>query len=158
VWVAAAGAQEMKRLAWPVFSSGMALSVMALFAIVAPNFNSLTVYAKPKIAVKIKVHEGMGRDRAQDSLSKSGSSSGENTAFATVFFMNVTATSDNAEAVAKNNGEWCISGNNELDINGEYAGTLDGNNLDVDFPLKNGKTKKYHYEIFDHKWRKLADL
>ena len=32
------------------------------------------IYPKPKIDVKIKVHEGVGRDRAQDSLSNSGSS------------------------------------------------------------------------------------
>ena len=115
-------------------------------------------YAKPKIDVKIKVHEGVGRDRAQDSLSKSGSSSTENTTYATVFFLNVTVTSDNAEAVAKNNGQWCISGDTALDVNSEYTATLDGNNLDIEITVKNGKPKKHHYDVFDHKWRKLDEL
>ena len=40
----------------------------------------------------------------------------------------------------------------------EYHGTLDGNTLEIEIPQKNGKTKKKSYVVFDHKWRKLADI
>ena len=80
------------------------------------------------------------------------------TLYGIVFFANVTLRSDNAEAVAKNNGQWCITGDIELDRATEYHGTLNGENLEIEFPQKNGKIKKEHYEIFDHKWRKLIEL
>jgi hypothetical protein len=116
------------------------------------------IYAKPKVDVRVKVNDGIGRDHATDSLSKNGAASTLNTTFNTIWFLNVTVLSENSEAVAKNNGQWCISGDAALDVNGEYPGTLDGNSLEIQMPLKNGKTKKLHFEIFDHKWRKLADL
>ena len=80
------------------------------------------------------------------------------TFYSLVFFVNVIVLSDNAEAVAKNNGQWCISGDTELDTNTEYHGTLDGNTLNLEIVQKNGKIKKKSFEILDHKWRKLADL
>lgn len=115
------------------------------------------VCAKPKVDVRVKVNEGMRKDRAGDSLSKSGATP-NNTFLATVWFMNVSVTSDHAEAVAKNNGQWCITGDAALDVNGEYQGTLDGNSLDIQVAAKDGKTKKLHFEVFDHKWRQLSDL
>ena len=117
------------------------------------------LWAKPKVDVRVKVNEGIGTDRPQDSLSKSGSSaSAGGMLFGTVYFLNVTVFSDNAQAVAKNNGQWCIKGDTALDKAAEYHGTLDGNNLELEVPQKNGKTKKKNFEIFDHKWRKLSDL
>ena len=59
--------------------------------------------------------------------------------------------------MAKNNGQWCIKGD-ELLSSIEYHGTLDGNNLEVEIPQKNGKTKKRSYVVFDRKWRNLSDL
>ena len=76
----------------------------------------------------------------------------------TVWFLNVSVASENAEAVAKGNGQWCITGMDVLDVNGEYRATLDGNSLDVLVFLKNGKVKKEHFEIIDHKWRGLSKL
>ena len=115
--------------------------------------------AKPKVDVHVKVNEGIRKDRAGDSLSKSGGATPGNTFLATVWFLNVTVMADNSEAVAKNNnGQWCITGDAALDVNGEYQGTLDGNSLEIQVPQKNGKIKKQHYEIFDHKWRKLSDI
>lgn len=116
------------------------------------------LFAKPKVDVRVKVNEGLRKDRAADSLSKGGGAAPGNTFTAGVWFMNVTVTSDNSEAVAKNNGQWCITGETALDVNGEYPGTLDGNSLDIQIPAKNGKTKKVHLEVLDHKWRKLSDL
>lgn len=114
--------------------------------------------AKPKAEVRVKVNEEAARDHAQDSLSKNTGASMSTTFYSTVFFANVTVVSDNAEAVAKNNGQWCISGDTELDASTEYHGTLDGNTLNLEMVLKNGKTKKKSFEILDHKWRKLSDL
>lgn len=74
-----------------------------------------------------------------------------------VFYLNVTVLSDNSEAVAKNNGQWCIKGDDLLS-SFEYHGTLEGNNLEIEIPQKNGKTKKRSYVVFDRKWRKLSDL
>ena len=113
--------------------------------------------AKPKVDVRVKVNEGLRKDRAGDSLSKNGASP-NNTFTVGVWFMNVTVTADNSEAVAKNNGQSCITGDTALNVNGEYQGTLDGNNLEIQIPDKNGKTKKLHFEVLDHKWRKLSDL
>ena len=130
---------------------------------------AMPLFAKPKVNVRVEVNEGVGRDRVQDSISK-GQVTTSNALVATVWFLNVTVTkddilyrggggpSDKAEAVAKGNGQWCITGDAPLDVNGEYEGTLDGTSLEVQVPGKNGKIKKLHFEVFDHKWRKLADL
>jgi hypothetical protein len=132
----------MKRLTW----------LLLVFLTAAP------ICAKPKVDVRVRVKEAIGRDHATDSLSKSGASSTANTTFQTVWFLNVTVLSDNSEAVAKNNGEWCIRGDAALDGNTEYHGTLDGNTLELQMPVKNGKTKKEQFDVLDHKWRKLSDL
>jgi hypothetical protein len=117
--------------------------------------------AKPKVDVRVKVNEGIIKNRAGDSLSKGGSTP-TNTFTVTVWFLNVTVMADDSEAVAKNNGQWCIRGDATFDValefKGEYPGTLDGNSLDIQIPAKNGKTKKVHFEVIDHKWRKLSDL
>lgn len=114
--------------------------------------------AKPKVDVRVKVNEGLRKDRAGDSLSKGGGATLGNTFTTGVWFMNITVMAENFDAVAKNNGQWCITGDAALNVNGEYQGTLDGNSLDVQIPGKDGKNKKVHFEVFDHKWRKLSDL
>ena len=117
------------------------------------------VWAKPKIDVKVKVFNGIGRDRVAGSLSKTektSSNTNESILYERVFYLNVTITSERTEAaLAKNNGQWCISGDTELDINELYDATLDGNNLDVEVTAKNGKTKKYRFVVIDRQWRKL---
>jgi hypothetical protein len=115
------------------------------------------LWAKPKVEVRIRVNEGIGKNLPQDSLSRTGSTMDAPVNAGQVFYLNVTVLSDNADAVARNNGQWCIKGNDLLGSL-EYHGTLDGNNLEIEIPQKNGKTKKQSYAIFDRKWRKLADL
>ena len=115
------------------------------------------LWAKPKIQVRVKVNEGIGKNLPQDSLSRTGSSLDGSLGGTQVFYLNVTVLSDNADAVAKNNGQWCIKGD-ELLGSLEYHGTLDGNTLEIEIPQPNGKTKKKSYGIYDHKWRKLSDL
>src|SRR3984893_15588600 len=91
------------------------------------------VWAKPKIDVKVKVFNGVGRDRVAGSLSKSektSSSTNESMLYERVFYFNVTITSERTEAaLAKNNGQWCITGETELDVNDLYDATLDRNDL-----------------------------
>jgi hypothetical protein len=123
-----------------------------------PLLAASPLLAKPKVDVRVKVNDEIAKDRAQDSLSKGTGSSMSTTFYGTVFFLNVTVLSDNAEAVAKNNGQWCISGDIELDQATEYHGTLDGNDLELEILQKNGKIKKKKFEILDHKWRKLSDI
>ncbi len=131
---------KMKRHTW-----------LLLFLLASP------LWAKPKVDVRVRVNEGIGKNLPQDSLSRTGASIDGALVGNQVFYLNVTVLSDNAEAVAKNNGQWCIKGDDLLGSI-EYHGTLDGNNLDIEIPQKNGKTKKKSYVIFDHKWRKLSDL
>ena len=114
------------------------------------------VLAKPKIDVRLRVNEGVGRDR-KDSLSRTGSSYDGSLTTGTDYFLNVIVFSDNKEAVAKNNGQWCIKGDTLLGAM-DYKATLDGNNLEIEVPQKNGKIKKIAFGIFDRKWHKLSDL
>jgi len=118
---------------------------------------AMPIWAKPKIEVRVKVNEGIGKNLPQDSLSRTCSSMDGALGGAQVFYLNVTVLSDNADAVAKNNGQWCIKGD-ELLGSLEYHGTLDGNTLEIEVPQPNGKIKKKSYGIFDHKWRKLSDI
>ena len=121
--------------------------------------------AKPKVAVLVMVKEGMGKDYVQDSLAKNGNpigvdnlgGQGTGIIYGRVYYINVTVLSNDAAAVAKNNGQWCIKGDTELDFF-DYNGTLDGNRLEVEIPQKNGKIKKAKFDIVDHKWRKLSDF
>jgi hypothetical protein len=132
------------------------LSVVAL----GPMLGASTFAAKPKVDVQVKVNEAVGKDQPQDSLSRSGRSYEAPLAQPTLWFMNVTLLSDNKEAVAQNNGQWCLKGEgNDSKLSSlTYQGTLSGNDLEVEVPLPNGKIKKVHLVIYDHKWRKLADL
>jgi hypothetical protein len=116
------------------------------------------LWAKPKVDVRVKVDDGVGVDRAKDSLSRVGGASPVTTIYTTVFFLNVTVLSDNADAVAKNNGQWCISGDTGLDKSTEYHGTLDGANLELEIPQKNGKIKKKSFDVIARNWKKLSDL
>jgi hypothetical protein len=115
------------------------------------------LWAKPKVDVRVRVNEGIGKNLPQDSLSRSNSTYSGSVGGGQVFYLNVTVLSDNAEAVAKNNGQWCIKGDDLLGSL-EYHGTLDGNTLEIEIPQPNGKIKKKSYGIYDHKWRKLSDL
>jgi len=115
------------------------------------------LWAKPKVDIRVRANEGIGKNLPQDSLSKTNSLYDGALVAKQVFYLNVTVLSDNADAVAKNNGQWCIKGDDLLSSI-EYHGTLDGNTLEIEIPQKNGKTKKKTYVVFDHKWRKLSDL
>jgi hypothetical protein len=119
---------------------------------------ALPLWAKPKVEVRIKIDDQIIKERPQDSLSRGGGAAIPTTIYGTIYFLNVTVLSDNAEAVAKNNGQWCISGDIELDKATEYHGTLNGNSIELEIPQKDGKTKRKNFEVFDHKWRKLIDL
>lgn len=120
-------------------------------------FSSPAVAGKPKVDVTITVNDGIGKNLPQDSLSRNGSSVGGALVGAQVFYLNVTVHSDNAEAVAKNNGQWCIKGDDLLSSL-TYHGTLSGNDLELEIPQPNGKTKKMTFVVYDHKWRKLSDM
>ncbi len=112
--------------------------------------------AKPKVDVRIRVNEGVGKDH-KDSLSRTGSSCDGSLTTGQDYFLNVTVLSDNADAVPKNNGQWCIKGDTLLGAI-DYKGTLDGNTLEIEVPQKNGKIKKIAFGIYDRKWHKLSDL
>jgi hypothetical protein len=113
--------------------------------------------AKPKVDVRVTVTEEVAKQHASDKLGM-GNASATNLLYSTVFYMNVTVLSDNAAAVTKGNGQWCLSGDETLRLNEEYHGTLDGNDLYIEVPGKNGKPRKLHLEVYDHKWRKLSDI
>jgi hypothetical protein len=124
--------------------------------------------AKPKVAVRVKVKEGMGKDYVQDSLAKNGNpigvdgvgGQGTGIIYGRVFYINViviSLLSNDEAAVAKNDGQWCIKGDTELEFS-DYSGTLDGNRLEVEIPQKNGKIRKVKFDIIDHKWRNLLDF
>jgi hypothetical protein len=131
------------------------LSFVALGAM----FGASTFSAKPKVDVQIKVNETVGKDQPQDSLSRAGRSYEAPLPQPTIWFMNVTVLSDNKEAVAQNNGQWCLKGEGDGMLGSvTYQGTLSGNDLEVQVPLPNGKTKKVHLVVYDRKWRKLSDL
>lgn len=112
---------------------------------------------KPKVEVQVKVNEGIGKNQPADSLSRAGSSYDGKLDLPQIYFLNVTVTSDNAEAVAKNNGQWCIKGDVFLG-SVTYHGTLNGNDLEIEVPQPNGKIKKVSFGVYDRKWRKLSDL
>ena len=119
-------------------------------------------WAKPKIDVKLKVFNGIGRDRVSGALTKNGSTpsnTNDGMLYERVFYFNVTLTTERANAaLAKNNGQWCISGDAELNVDELYDATLDGNNLEIEITAKNGKSKKYRYVVIDRQWRKLDDF
>lgn len=117
-----------------------------------------SLQAKPKVDVRVKVTDSIEFNAPQASLSRDHNQSPTNTFYAEVYLLNVRVLSENAEAVAKNNGQWCISGDIDLDKSIEYHGTLDGNTLEVEVPQNGGKTKKKTFEITDHKWKKLSGL
>jgi len=125
---------------------------LALLLLAAPG-----LLAKPKVEVRISAHEGVAWYPHGDSLNKYNNPSAGTLGVNQVFFFNVTVFSDNKEAVAKNNGQWCIKGDIQLG-SFDYHGTLDGNDLELEIPQKNGKTKKVTFKIIDRKWRNLSDF
>ena len=119
----------------------------------------LALSAKPKVDVRVKVNETVGKNQPADSLSRTGSSYEAPLPQPTLWFMNVTVLSDNAEAVAQNNGQWCLKGEGDSMLHSmTYQGTLSGNDIDIEVPQPNGKVKKVHFVVYDHKWRKLSGL
>lgn len=120
-------------------------------------FSEPSLAGKPKVDVQVKVNEGIGKNLPADSLSRTGSSYDGSLQSASIYYLNVVVTSDNADAVAKNNGQWCIKGD-ELLGSLTYHGTLSGNDLELEVPQPNGKIKKMSFVVYDHKWRKLADI
>jgi hypothetical protein len=120
-------------------------------------FCGQAIAGKPKVDVQVKVNEGIGKTPPADSLSRTGSSYDGKLDMPSVYYLNVTVTSDNADAVAKNNGQWCIKGDALLGSL-TYHGTLSGNDLELEVPQPNGKIKKMSFAVFDRKWRKLADI
>jgi len=105
---------KMKSLAW----------LLALLLVAGPAL------AKPKVDVRIRVNDGVGKDR-KDSLSRTGSSYDGALTTGQDYFLNVTVMSGNAEAVAKNNGQWCIKGDTLLGAI-DYKATLEGNYLEIE--------------------------
>jgi len=118
---------------------------------------SQALSAKPKVDVRIRVTEGLGKYPPQDSLNKHNAPVAGPLISSEIYYFNVTVLSDNTEAVAKNSGQWCIKGEVYLS-SFEYHGTLTGNDLVIEVPQKNGKMSKVSFGIYDHKWRKLADI
>jgi hypothetical protein len=114
--------------------------------------------AKPKVDVRVTVKDGIGKNLPEDVPSRTGGGYIDG-AFGgpQVFYFNVTVRSEKAEAVAKNNGQWCIKGDRLLG-SFTYHGTLSGNDLEIDVPQKSGKMKKMTFVVYDHKWRKLSDM
>jgi hypothetical protein len=103
------------------------------------------------------VNDGIGKNLPQDSLSRTGSPIDGALGGTQVFYLNVTVRSDNAEAVATSNGQWCIKGDALLGSL-TYHGTLSGNDVELEVPQPNGKIKKMSFVVYDRKWRKLSDL
>jgi hypothetical protein len=118
---------------------------------------SASFSGKPKVDVRIAVNDGIGKYPPEGSLSKSNLTIQGPLPSAEIFYFNVTVRSDNAEAVAQSDGKWCIKGDSLLG-NSEYHATLTGNDLQIEVPQKNGKLKKFNFVVYDHKWRKLADI
>jgi hypothetical protein len=139
------------------------MKTRSLLPLVMPLFvfelliGASALLAKPKVEVRIRAHEGTATNPAPDSLSKYNSPVAGSLPANEVFYFNVTVFSDNAEAVAKNNGQWCIKGYAQLS-SFDYQGTLDGNDLEVEIPQKDGKKKKMTFKIIDRKWRNLSDF
>jgi hypothetical protein len=131
------------------------LPLLALQLLLWPS----SLSAKPKVEVRVKVNEAVGKNQPPDSLSRAGRSYEAPLPQPTVWYMNVTVLSDNAEAVAQNNGQWCIKGESGSELGSiTYQGTLSGNDIELEVPQPNGKIKKMSFVVFDHKWRKLAGL
>jgi hypothetical protein len=59
---------------------------------------------KPKVEVRVRVNEGLGKYPPQDTLNKYNSPVAGPLQSAEIFYFNVTVLSDNAEATAQNNG------------------------------------------------------
>jgi len=115
------------------------------------------IWAKPKVEVRIKLNDGFGIIEHTSAPTRGGAFYDDSGAAPTVFYQNVTVFSESAEAVAKNNGQWCIKGDAMLSTP-EYHGTLEGNNLEIEIPQKNGKIKKMNFVVYDHKWRTKSDF
>lgn len=113
--------------------------------------------AKPKVDVKVRMNEGLGKNLPYEQISRGGQAGDGTLMQQQVYFLNVTVLSNNADAVAKNNGQWCIKGDTFLE-SFDYQATLSGNTLEVQVPQKNGKSRKVSFVIYDYKWRKLSDL
>jgi hypothetical protein len=120
-------------------------------------FSRSAIAGKPKVNVTVTVSDGIGKNLPQDSLSRTGGAMDGALGGQQVFFLNVTVRSETADAVATNNGQWCLKGDALLGSL-TYHGTLSGNDLELEVPQPNGKIKKMSFAVYDHKWRKLSDM
>jgi hypothetical protein len=140
-------------------TSGRKISQMRLLTLtLSILLAAFSLGAKPRVEVSVKISDEIAKDVPQASLSRDGSSTINTSIYGLIFYFNVTVFSKNEDAVAKNDGQWCITGDTQMDKGAEYQGTLSGNNLEIEIPQKNGKTKKKSYDVIDRKWRKLSDL
>ena len=124
--------------------------------------------AKPKTAVPVYVHIHEGNMDTETNSSDyhdrwvGGSYSREGSYTGVTIFMNVVVsaqTSDNASAVAANDGKWCLRGDSAipLDPTIQYQGVLQGDGIDISVLEKNGKTKKIHFGVYDRTWKDLSE-
>ena len=83
------------------------------------SFTAFPLWAKPKVDLRVTLNDGIGEDVVQDSLAKNGDPLSANSIgghgtehdLRRVFYsLNVTMFSHDAAAVAKSNGQWCITG------------------------------------------------
>ena len=123
---------------------------------------------KPTVPIYVQIHEGNGEIQTNTTEYSGVGSSGAGSYASTgsysgaTIFVNATVraqTSENAPAVATNDGKWCLLGSSEipLDPNVQYPGMLRGDGIDILVPQKNGKTKKIHFSVYDHAWKNLSE-
>ena len=67
------------------------------------------LWAKPKVEVRVRMNEGLGKNLPYDQISRSGMGGDGALMRGQVFFLNVTVFADNAEVVAQNNGQFGAS-------------------------------------------------
>jgi hypothetical protein len=116
--------------------------------------------AKPKpvalVWVKMIQGRGIGFSITSDSRSSGISNESNEKVYVTAI---VSARGDEyAEAVAKNEGKWTLTGNFEMRPGFSYEGLLQGDGIDLIIPQANGKTSKVHFFVLAHEWRNLDQL
>ena len=116
--------------------------------------------AKPKPAALVYVKAVQGRGVGFTITSDSRSSGISNDSGEKVYVNVVVSarTPDYAQAVAKNDGKWCLQGTFEMQPNSSYDGLLQGDGIDVVILQQNGKTRKMHFSIVARQWRNLDFL
>ena len=116
--------------------------------------------ARPKPAALVYVKAVQGRGVGFTITSDSRSSGVSNDSGEKVYVNAVVSarTPDYAQAVAKNDGKWCLQGTFEMQPNVSYDGFLQGDGIDLVILKQNGKTSKIHFSIVAREWRNLDFL